>query len=214
MIMLDRETVAVCGRSVVMTCTLAALLRFERATGYGLQSANGPAAVRTLLWALLADEQPRITPAEVGAMSATEAERAVKAALTLWAASAPLPDPDAPEAAGESGGRVDWYELWAIGRIDLGLSEAEFWGLSPAMYHAMTQRLEWRLYGHCITAAAITNCHIDREKAAPLSPLAFMPGRTGRAESRRITVQQGETLRMKMGGLRDTLLGGPPPKKT
>jgi hypothetical protein len=200
--------ITVGGRRRTLSCSLGALLRFERRTGralYQFGSADRPQALRTLLWALLADDFAAVTEDEIGRMPAAEAAAAFRAAGLLLAASAPVIEADDKPTQPVDEKPLDWYEMWATGRIDLGLSESEFWSLTPAMYHAMCARLEWRLFGHCITAAAVTNVHIDREKSAPLSPLAFMPGKAGRIEARRMAYEQGEMLRAKLGGLRSML---------
>jgi hypothetical protein len=61
-----------------------------------------------------------------------------------------------------------WDDAWAIGRFDLGLSEEEFWALTPRKFRALLKRLnrrerenEW-LNARII--ATIYNVNLDPKK--------------------------------------------------
>lgn len=47
---------------------------------------------------------------------------------------------------GEDAGLMNWMDLWSIARVDMNLSNEEFWGLTPAMYFALLTRVR-RKYG-------------------------------------------------------------------
>lgn len=208
----QRMTVKVCGVDTAMVCTMGSLFDFEIRVGrpvYELVGGVRPAVIRTLIWSLLEDRD-RISVDQVGRMSIAEAAAAIRAAGLLLQIASPAPDPDPPDDDEQTEGedeQIDWLSMWSAARADLGMSEQEFWSLSPAMYAALADRLTRRLYGHCITAAAITNCHIDPTKSQPATAMIFMPGRYGRREARRMKIAQGEALRAKMGLLRAVLPG-------
>lgn len=163
---------------------------------------------RTLLWSLLVTFQPRLSVRDVGALEPREYVAAVDAAVSLIEQPGAAADAQKRRANAKP---LDWAETWALGRFDLGLSEDEFWHLSPGLFDALWQRFEQAheryLEGHAMTCAAVTNVHIDPEKSAPVSPDFFMPGKRGNAEHARIAAEQRAAVRSK---LRDgmALLGG------
>jgi hypothetical protein len=71
--------------------------------------------------------------------------------------------------------------MWAIARVDLGLSTEEFSKLTPRKYSALVDRLQARdqknYMGHGIVASTVANyapfANPDRKA---LSPLDFVPG--------------------------------------
>lgn len=189
-----------------MACTLLSMYRFEQEAGRN--PAPGRAMTRTLLWSLLVTFQPHLTVRDVGALGPREYALAVDAAASLIAPPGAAADANARPPDGKP---LEWRETWALGRFDLGLSEAEFWHLSPGLFDALWHRVELAhertLEGHAMTCAAVTNVHIDPEKSAPVSPDFFMPGERGKAEHARIAAEQRAALRAKLhDGM--ALLGG------
>lgn len=63
---------------------------------------------------------------------------------------------------------LTWDTAWAIGRFDLGLSEEEFWSLSPKKFFLLLDRLQRREREHEWLAhrivATIVNVNIDPKK--------------------------------------------------
>lgn len=205
LLLLAQREITLGGEPAVMACTLGSIYRFEQAVGKS--PAPGRTMTRALLWSLLTTFQPALTVREVGAMPAREYAAAFEAAKALLT---PPKERDKP-AQGESAKPLDWADTWAIGRFDLGLSEGEFWHLSPGLFDALWARFEEAdertLYGHAMTCAALTNLHIDPEKGSPVSPDFFMPGKRSEQEAKRIAAEQRAGLKAK---LRDgmALLGG------
>lgn len=79
--------------------------------------------------------------------------------------------------------RSDWLTLWAIGRYDLGCSEAEFWGLTFEEFNALCERDIERQdqleYLAALSPWATFN--VNRRKDAPfLDPIIFMMRRQAR----------------------------------
>lgn len=180
-----------------MACTLYSLWRFEQEAGRN--PAPGRAMTRTLIWSLLVTFQPRLTVRDVGALEPAEYVAAVDAAASL------IEPPGGAQAAQErpaDAKPLEWRETWALGRFDLGLSEDEFWHLSPGLFDALWHRFELAheraLEGHAMTCAAVTNVHIDPEKGTPVQPDFFMPGERGKAEHARIAAEQRAALRAKV----------------
>lgn len=189
-----------------MACTLHGLYRFEQEAGRN--PALGRAMTRTLLWSLLVTFQPRLTVRDVGALEPREYVAAVDAAASLIAPPGGAQNAQERPADAKP---LEWRETWALGRFDLGLSEDEFWHLSPGLFDALWSRFELAheraLEGHAMTCAAVTNVHIDPEKGTPVHPDFFMPGKRGEAEQKRLAAEQRAALKAK---LRDgaALLGG------
>lgn len=204
-LLLPRREITLAGEPAVMACTLLSIYRFEQEAGRN--PAPGRAMTRTLLWSLLVTFQPRLSVRDVGALEPREYVAAIDAATALIA-------PPGGAAEGQenpSGKALDWADTWALGRFDLGLSEDEFWHLSPGLFDALWRRLEEAgeraLFGHAMVCAATTNVHIDPEKGTPVHPDFFMPGERGKAEHARIAAEQRAALRAKLhDGM--ALLGG------
>jgi len=189
-----------------MACTLLSMYRFEQEAGRN--PAPGRAMTRTLIWSLLVTFQPRLTVRDVGALGPREYALAVDAAASLIAPTGGAQDAKERPADAKP---LEWRETWALGRFDLGLSESEFWHLSPGLFDALWHRVELAhertLEGHAMVCAAVTNVHIDPEKGSPVSPDFFMPGERGKAEHARIAAEQRAALRAKLhDGM--ALLGG------
>lgn len=159
--------------------TLKAWLLFERKTGRQMGDVGGgPEILRALLWALLQTEHPEMHVKDVGSASAFEFRELLQAAESCIRGEFPLIEEE-PQAGAPQ--RIDWHDLWSIGRYDLRLSDDEFWMLSPRQFHHLMLRFDaandrvWLAAG--ITAAAFVNCHIDPEKGEPISPEQFIPKR-------------------------------------
>lgn len=206
LLLLPRREITLAGEPAVMACTLLSIYRFEQEAGRN--PAPGRAMTRTLLWSLLVTFQPRLTVRDVGALEPREYVAAIDAATALIAPPGGAQDAqDRPTDAKP----LDWADTWALGRFDLGLSEDEFWHLSPGLFDALWRRLEEAgeraLFGHAMVCAAVTNVHIDPEKGTPVHPDFFMPGKRGEAEQKRLAAEQRAALKAKLGdGL--ALLGG------
>ena len=205
-LLLPRREITLAGEPAVMACTLLSLYRFEQQAGRN--PAPGRAMTRTLLWSLLITFQPGLSVRDVGALEPAEYVAAVDAAASL------IEPPGGAQGAQErpvDAKPLQWRETWALGRFDLGLSEDEFWHLSPGLFDALWTRFELAheryLEGHAMVCAATTNVHIDHEKGTPVSPDFFMPGKRGEAEQKRIAAEQRAAMKAK---LREgaALLGG------
>lgn len=206
MLLLPRREVTIAGAPATMASTLYAWYRFEQQAGR--HPAPGRATSRTLLWSLLVTFQPGLSVRDVGALEPREW------AVAIDAASALIASPGGAETAKErppDAKPLEWRETWALGRFDLGLSEDEFWHLSPGLFDALWHRVELAheraLEGHAMTCAAVTNVHIDPEKGSPVSPDFFMPGERHEREVKRLAAEQRAALKAKV---RDgaALLGG------
>lgn len=86
---------------------------------------------------------------------------------------------------------MTWEELWSIGRIDLGLTSKEFWGLTPRQFFllagrvtAKRQRQEW---GPALVTAALFTLFGGQKK--PASPFDFMPSTAGRKKTQSVDEQ-------------------------
>lgn len=206
LLLLPRREITLAGEPAVMACTLLSMYWFEQEAGRN--PPPGRAMTRTLLWSLLVTFQPRLTVRDVGALGPREYALAVDAATSLIA-----PAGGAEKAQERPGDAkpLEWRETWALGRYDIGLSEDEFWHLSPGLFDALWHRVELAheraLEGHAMTCAAVTNVHIDPETSVPVSPDFFMPGERGKAEHARLAAEQRAAMKAK---LREgaALLGG------
>lgn len=206
LLLLPRREIAIAGAPAVMASTLYGWYRFEQQAGRN--PAPGRATSRTLLWSLLVTFQPQLTVRDVGALEPREWAAAINAASALIA---PPGGADTAKERPADVNPLEWQETWALGRVDLGLSEDEFWHLSPGLFDALWHRVELAheraLEGHAMVCAATTNVHIDHEKGTPVSPDFFMPGKRGEAEHKRIAAEQRAAMKAK---LRDgmQILGG------
>lgn len=192
-----------------MACTLHALARFEWATGK-----SGPShelsSIRTLLWALL-DHDPLnpISEYDIGQMDSSEFSEATEAAFELLSSASPAPSSKPKDASSHD--KTDWYGLWSLGRIDLSLSEEEFWALSPIQFDAMCKRLEAQqynqLYGSAMICAKLHNVNRTKDEDPILTAEMFMPGEIGDAARHQLARDQKEFLRDKIR-LGVKMLGG------
>lgn len=144
----------------------------------------------------------------MGALEPLEYVAAINAATALIAPPGGAQDAQEKPADAKP---LEWADTWALGRFDLGLSEDEFWHLSPGLFDALWRRLEEAgeraLFGHAMVCAATTNVHIDPENGTPVHPDFFMPGKRGEAEQKRLAAEQRAALKAKLhDGV--ALLGG------
>ena len=99
--------------------------------------------------------------------------------------------------------RIAIIELWAIARVDLGLSDAEFLRLAPVALDALIDRLQVRRDEARWRTAAIRsdiwNVNRDLENNELLTAADFMPGAKSQAEKDREfveMVQRGERFKV------------------
>lgn len=133
--------------------TFRAMAEFLGASGKDLLLADDWDGVKVedmpfLLWAACLHEQPALGLEEVLGWLQPETVPAILRALgAAWEASMPEPRPpeEGEEPAGDDGPAPTWLTIWASARHDLGLSEAEFWTLTPRHLDAlMVRHREWR----------------------------------------------------------------------
>lgn len=190
--------------------SLEAWFLYEARTGLQVgDTAGSMRNLRTLLWALLQPEHPSVPEEALGNWhQGSIAAAMLTAGLALQSA---VPDKPVPAKAEQIRKPTDWYQLWAIGRFDLGLSDEEFWKLHPLQFHHLSERFDAQVdrefYGHCITAAMIRNCHVDLEKTAPLDPMALMPTASGERARREATAQHSAGLLSKIRQLKEFFPG-------
>lgn len=167
---------------------------------------GGPRTLRALLWAMLGDEQ--LTPRHVGALIGPHEMQAAAAAVTDTLALC-MP-PRGPARADRT--PIDWWRVWSFARLDLGLSDTDFWGLTPRQFCALTDRhrdaFDRLLTGHAMTCAVYANVHRDEEKRPqPFQPADFMPNWDASAKQTEDEKKLAEVkrLRAKMASLRGLL---------
>lgn len=205
LLLLPQREITLAGEPAVMACTLGSIWRCEQVVGKN--PPPGRQVTRAWLWSLLTTFQPGLTVRDVGALEPREYAAAMEAAKELMTP----PKERAQGAQAQSDKPLDWFDTWAIGRFDLGLSEAEFWHLSPGLFDALWKRFEEaderRLYGHAMVCAEIWNVKIDPEKTARFSPDLFMPGKRSEKAAKAMVAEQRAGMKAK---LRDglALLGG------
>jgi hypothetical protein len=72
--------------------------------------------------------------------------------------------------------------LWAIGVYDFGLTEDQFWALTPAQFSALSDRFDQHNmqldFRAGIIASTMANT-VRSEKTPPFTPQMFMPNYTG-----------------------------------
>ncbi len=178
-----------------LVCNMRMLLRFELRMGRSIEQAALATPVltaRTLLWAMVTEHESygHVTEAQIGELDPAQFGAAVEQARLLLASGSPRRDPQAPED-GEPPAtpqRVDWHQLWAIGRYDLGLSDDEFWRLTPAQFAALCDRMEAERE-HAEYCAALVIAEMGNmqraEGAVPLEPGLFMRKHAAAAIERR-----------------------------
>ena len=75
---------------------------------------------------------------------------------------------------------TDWLTAWAFGRYDLGLTEEEFWSLTPREFVALKERheeaQEWEDYRAGVVACTIVNM-LKAKSSKTYKPEDFMPTR-------------------------------------
>jgi len=143
------KSIAYCGLPS-LRYTLGALYRIESILGRGTRlDAAGMLPMedfRAILWAC-GDQS--ICIEEIGQrVTVQHVNRLVLDVSTLIRASTlSLPIAGAgSETEKAEAGKMDWLDLWSIARVDMNLSTEEFWGLTPAMYWSLLNRLR-RKYG-------------------------------------------------------------------
>lgn len=197
-----------------MACTLLALYKYEQRAGRSIfesSFAELESAV-LLVWALIND-QPEIDEWAIGSLTADKFPAAFGLGCNLITASLPppktklLPTPGANTALVAAPGpdsptKVDWPRLWALGRRKMGLSEQEFWSLTPLMLDVLLETIQQdsdaQFFAAGMVCAATQNCYIDTEKAELRNPLMFMPGTLGDAERARMETNVKTALKGKL----------------
>jgi len=90
--------------------------------------------LHAMLWAALL---PQFSMIEVGRMIGTDEIKAASDAVShCLRLCLPPPSPRKTKEQQE----IDWWELWTIGRVDLRLSDAEFWALTPRQFFFLSDR--------------------------------------------------------------------------
>jgi hypothetical protein len=187
------------GAQWTMRYTLRSMAAFEWRTG-GLAPEASIVSLRAMVWSLLVPSFPDLDIRAVGAMSEAQFAGAIEAAGVLIAANTPSPRETAADTGTDK--PTDWYGLWSIGRVDLGLSEAEFWGLAPIQWDALSRRLEARSeemrYGHALVCSELYNSQRTSEDDPVRDPAVWMPGAKGEAARKQVLVDQRQALRGKI----------------
>lgn len=200
-----RVPIKIDGETLYLACTLRALYSFEKAAGRSISAIGGMLTTETaltLLWALLVTEHPGIEQMDVGAARGNEFRDAIDAALKLIVEMQPKPKPGKATAPAKAAAAIDWRYLWSSARIEMGLTDDEFWNLAPWQLVEMQDRLQDArdqfYFGHSMVCAAVTNVHIDPEKAPPYQPAFFMPGPIGEEARGAVEKQQQTGLKGKL----------------
>jgi len=128
--------------------TLAAVYRLQSALGRGLKADSSGcvsmAELRALIWAMHSgSESAELIGSQLGIGDIGKViegvSMIVRSSTINRRAAAAAAESDEPML-------VDWLDLWAIAKIDMRLTDSEFWGLTPAMFDALLNRLK-RKYG-------------------------------------------------------------------
>jgi hypothetical protein len=73
---------------------------------------------------------------------------------------------------------MDWLTLWSIGVYDFGLTDEQFWELTPAQFSALSERYDqdnMRLdFRAAIISSVIANTSRGKDDP-PFTPKQFMP---------------------------------------
>jgi hypothetical protein len=79
----------------------------------------------------------------------------------------------------------EWFEVWAIARYDLGISEEEFWELSTDQFNALLKRhnLKQEREDSQIAMICAVIANIFRGKGKPYKIKDFMPGKPKRKQT-------------------------------
>lgn len=136
------------GLSMRLRYTLGALYRIETVLGRGIRmDAAGYLPMedfRALIWAC--GDQSESLERTGALISLAHVGRLIEDVSTLIRASTTLIRSVGGAAAEPVAGCMDWLDLWSIARVDMNLSDGEFWSLTPAMYFALLTRVR-RKYG-------------------------------------------------------------------
>jgi len=165
------------GRTVRAAYTLGSMAAFDFRTGTRVPSGNDGVTLRRFVWSLVA--HAGVTEVQVGSMGLAAFSRAADAACELLRANIPAERWRPKPAEGEKPkGPPDWYELWAIGRAELKLTEREFWGLAPVQFDALCRRLEdastERARAAAMICATLHNIHRSDENAPLITADHFL----------------------------------------
>ncbi len=134
---------AACG-TVTLAFTMRSLIAFERETGRSISSITERSRlIRTLIWSLTREHHESLTLMDIGTIwTLDQYEEVIQEAIGLIRASSPDISPaPAPNAKDDDTGSLDWEHLWSVGRVDLHLSEEEFWSLTPGLFHCLLKRI-------------------------------------------------------------------------
>lgn len=137
-------TVDTAGKPLRLVLTMRALLAFEEQTGVAFGSKSDPRAIRALLWALTREYHEQVRLMTINDFwTLDQIPNVIEQVIPIFKASVPDLDPKmAKVKAVDTQTRLtQWESLWAIGRVDLHLSEAEFWSLTPRMFHELVKRV-------------------------------------------------------------------------
>lgn len=126
--------------------TLGALHRIERVLGRGVKlDAAGCLPMldfRAMIWAC---GDQAVTLETLGEQIKVQHLGRLILDLATLVRSSTIPVHSAGSGDGEPG-KMDWMDLWAIGKVDMNLTDAEFWSLTPALFYQLLTRVR-RKYG-------------------------------------------------------------------
>jgi hypothetical protein len=195
------------GRPVRLKLTMEALARFEEVAPPGR---SGARAFRALAWALASCDCPAWQIVDVGRLIGMEGLPGVAAAI---AEAVRIGFGEAPtDGAPADRGKLDWWLVWSFARHDLGLSDAEFWDLTPRQFGAIAERhsaaYERDLARSALICATLANIHRDPDKKPePFLPADFMPRLRQAGEDQEAKLANVKRLRAKAEQL-NAMLGG------
>lgn len=169
--------------------TFRAMRTFEDVTSkslmaYGTWSTMQHEEVWVLLWVCLLAEEPTITLDYVGEYTGPGDLLYIMAKLHETVTSAMPEKAPGENTQSQSGESPDWLTLWTIGTVDLGLSDREFWDLTPREFGAKLDRrrqldeieTENGDLRTGIVASVVFNM-LRSEKEPARAPKDFMPDR-------------------------------------
>ena len=97
-------------------------------------------------------------------------------------------------------------DLWAIARIDLGLSDEEFGDLSYGLFDALMERWwqrERREYMRAgVVASVVANCLGRREGDPAITPMDFVPGEKREVDLDKLPPEEAARRMISMMGKR------------
>lgn len=198
-------------------------MRFDMCVWRLYESAGTPLAimgsdiksVRTLLWAMLAQEQPSLTLQSVGRLPLALAKQLVSVAVEVLAESLPSGhDADTTDDK-QQPTLIDWYDYVAHAEFDLHIPEERFWRMSPRYLHALIVRWEDAVERHYLSAGIVAAQFVNanlKPDALPVSPLVFSPTKVGERarkelepgskQSRARVIEKARRLKEMMGNAR------------